>query len=195
MYRQRCSRATCQEPAFPAIDLRVDAFGRLRYKHHGMARIAILPPSGGQSPRSILLDHVSGVRTHDDEDHPCASYPPTIPLLDSHACAHDWRRTPGQPSLLHDPGYGLWAGICKLRTVVPPLLLRLRRGRVWTMGSLGHLKHLQLPRHQLPDDPETDSREERKVKWCCQRRAPRERPHRLGLHTRTWNPILILTQV
>jgi hypothetical protein len=161
MYCQRCTRATCQEPAVPAIDQRVDAFGRLRYEYYGMARIAVLPPSGGQPPRSILLDHVSGVWTHDNEDHTCSSYPPALPLLDSHACTHDWWRTPSQSSLLHYPGNELRTSISELRAVVSPLLLRLCRYRIRTLGALSHYKHLRLPRHQLPHNPEANSREER----------------------------------
>jgi hypothetical protein len=172
MYRQRRTRATSQEPAIPAIDQGVDAIGRLRYEHYGMARVAVLPPSGGQPPRSILLDHVAGVWTHDNEDHPRASYPPTFPLLDSHACAHDWRRTPGQSSILHYPGNELRTGISELRAMVSALLLRLCCYRIWTLGAVGHHKHLRLSGHQLPDNPKANSREEREVKWRCQQRAP-----------------------
>jgi hypothetical protein len=134
----------------------MDTFGCLCCEHHGVARITILAPTRGQPPGSVLSYHVAGLWTYDNEDYPGASYSPTLPVLDSHAGAHDRRRTAGKPSLLHHSGNDLRTSVCELRAVVPTLLLRLCGSGVWTLGAFGHHQHLRLPGHQLSNDSQSD---------------------------------------
>lgn len=152
MYRQRSASTTLQERAIPAAAERMDTTCDLRCQHHGLARIPILEAAGGQSPCSLLSYHVTCIRPNDNQDNSGASYPPAFPVLDDHACTHDWRGFACQSSIPYDFGHHIRSNFCKLRTLVSTRVFHLRGCRIRKMGASCHHEHMRLSRHQLPDD-------------------------------------------